>query len=407
MCLHDVGIFHIMSKYTILLTLFLATLILGCADNSQPWLADEHEVAAWEIVKESLDLPANPYDYSTGNFNSLSFNRQATIGRVLFYDKSLSADGTISCASCHKQELAFSDDVDFSKGVHGNLTTRNSFAIGSFRSLADEYYSEQETVPGLFWDNRAVDVKAQMIETLANPSEMGMELNELVAAVESKPYYQSLFTMHSSLFGSNAINSDNILDCLQSFMSSIHSNGSKFDLVEDKNSLFLRMEKPFSFTPSENNGKLLFNEHCNHCHLISPFRVDTFTNVTTFRLYVREMANNGLDKVYKDKGAGQRVEYIDNSEYDGLFKIPDLRNVTLTAPYMHDGRFKTLRDVLDHYSEGIEDHPNLHAQLKDAAGNPKKLNFTEEEKNDLINFFHTLTDHNLISDKKWGDPFKR
>lgn len=380
--------------------------MLGCADSYQVEVDNTIE-QHWAVISESLDLPANPDDYRNNIFTSIDFDYRATIGRVLFYDKSLSADRTISCASCHKQELAFSDDVDFSKGVHGNLTARNSYAIGSFRSLADEYYSDQETVPGLFWDNRAVDVKAQMIETLANPNEMGMELNELVAAVESQPYYQSLFTMNPSLFGTNAITSDNILECLQSFMSSINSNGSKFDLAEDKNSLFLMMERPLTFTPSENRGKLLFNKHCNHCHLISPFRVDTETNTTTVRLFAREMANNGLNKVYKDKGAGQRLEYVDNPEFDGLFKIPDLRNVALTAPYMHDGRFKTLRDVVDHYSEGIDDHPNLHSQLKDAAGDPKKLNFTDEEKEDLINFFHTLTDHNLITDKKWSNPFKK
>lgn len=393
-------------KHTILFILFLATLILGCADNFQASVVDDDKIQAWEIIRKSLDLPSNPDDYSVGNFNSQNFNRKATIGRVLFYDKRLSADATISCASCHKQELAFSDDVDFSKGVHGNLTARNSFAIGSFRSLADEYYSEQETVPGLFWDNRAADVKSQMIETLANPNEMGMELDQLVSAVESQPYYQSLFKMYGSLFGSDAINSENILDCLQSFMSSINSNGSKFDLAEDKNSLFLTMDKPFTFTPTENRGKLLFNEHCNHCHLVSPFRVDAITKITTFRLFVREMANNGLNKVYKDKGAGQRLEYVDNPEFDALFKIPDLRNVALTAPYMHDGRFKTLRDVIDHYSEGIADHQNLHAQLKDTAGNPKRFNFTDQEKEDLINFFSTLTDPDLITDKKWSDPFK-
>jgi len=396
-----------MRLYTNVLIFFLAIVLLGCYDDSFDPKGDfVNPVVEFEVIREYLDLEIRPYDYassSSARARIPNFNFRATIGRVLFYDESLSVDGSVSCASCHKQDLAFADDVKFSEGVHGNLTTRNSFALGSFRSLADEYYSQQETTtPSLFWDHRASSVRAQMIETLANPNEMGMELEDLVSAVQSKPYYQSLFAIHQ-----NDINSDNILAFLQDFLSSINSEGSKFAMVEKRNSIFMTTDEPYSFTSSEHNGKLLFNKHCNNCHLISPLKQDPITGQITIRAFTRDMANNGLGKTYKDKGAGSRPEFAGNAEYNGLFKIPDLRNIAVTRPYMHDGRFNTLHDVVDHYSAGIINHRNLHELLKDDSGNPKKFKFTDQEKEDLISFLHTLTDPDMLNDEKWSDPFKR
>lgn len=394
-----------MKKHTnYLILLVISVIIFGCNESFPPDEELFYPDDDWAIISKDLALPEYPYIYSSSIQPSGSpflFDRKATIGRVLFYDKSISADGTISCASCHKQELAFSDDLSFSKGVHGNLTTRNSYALGSFNSLNSEYYGELSSTP-LFWDNRAKDVATQLRETLANPSEMGMELDDLVAVVESKPYYQSLFALAGTPEKDYKITSDNILDCFQSFVRTINSNGSKFDQTKGEVSRFIYSSEAHGFTPSEQNGKLLFSSNCNYCH-----RVEMAVTDDGKFLFRREMANNGLDKEYADKGAGARSEYLSEDEYDGMFKVPDLRNVALTGPYMHDGRFSTLDEVIDHYSEGINDHKNLSFPLKDELGDVKKLNFTAKEKTDLLNFLNTLTDPNIIVEDKWSDPFKK
>lgn len=399
-----------MRKDTILLILFFAILTIGCENTLPSEIELYYPEEDWAIISEELDLPYIPYVYlNSSNRNTVgrgrphTFERKATIGRVLFYDKSLSADGTISCASCHKQELAFSDNVSFSKGVHGNLTTRNSYPIGSFRSLAAEYYGDDNsTRPGLFWDERANTVEAQMKETLANPNEMGVDLDELEEKVQSKAYYQSLFKLASTPEANFEISSDHILDCLQDFMRTIDSKGSRFDKNVTENSQFMISEDALNFTSSEQRGKLLFSNHCNQCHLVTSAR--TADGKFLFR---REMTNNGLDKTYKDQGKGSREKYIANAKFQGVFKVPDLRNIALTNPYMHDGRFATLYDVIEHYSEGVKDHENLSDLLKDESGEAIKFNFNAKDKYDLVNFLNTLTDPELITAEKWSDPFRR
>jgi len=383
-----------MIKYTTVLCSCLAIFIIGCTNHFEPEIEPHYPDEDWEIISASLDLPFNPHIYRGFNPRSYHLNHKATIGRVLFYDKSISADETISCASCHKQELAFADDVSFSEGVHGNLTSRNSFALGSFRSLSAEYYGEQVgRVPGLFWDNRAATVKAQMIETIANPNEMGLEMDQVVSAVQSKPYYQNLFAQVYETSRGYEISEDNILECLQEFMRTITSDKSRFDEALSKNPDFLSSNYKADYNDSEYRGKQLFNASCNHCHALEGSR--------------RGTANNGLDKIYKDKGVGGRLEYVDSLQYAGLFKIPDLRNIALTAPYMHDGRFNTLKEVINHYSEGIADHENLHKFLIDRFDAPRNFNFSESQKQNLIDFLNTLTDHNLIAEEKWSDPFRK
>lgn len=399
-----------MRKYTSLLILFVAFLTICCENRLPSDIELYYPDEDWAVINEELDLPPIPFIYLDGRSNSIigrnsphTFERKATIGRVLFYDKSLSADGTISCASCHKQELAFSDDVAFSKGVHDNLTDRNSYPIGSFRSLAAEYYeSTSSPRPGLFWDERAGNVAAQMTETLANPNEMGIELDELESIVKSKAYYQSLFKLAGTPEVDFEITSANILESLQDFMRTIDSKESKFDKNVSEDARFMESEDRRNFTLSEQRGKLLFSNSCNKCHLVTSVRTEEGRFLTQ-----REMTNNGLDKVYKDQGKGSRPEFISDSEYQGVFKVPDLRNIALTGPYMHDGRFATLDDVIDHYSHGVKDHKNLGDFLKDDNGEAMQLNFTDRNKKDLINFLHTLTDPDLVTAEKWSDPFRR
>lgn len=351
----------------------------------------------YEIISEKLNLPltVDDYKFNTFSIGDKPSNQKATLGRVLFYDKNLSLDGTISCASCHKQELAFADDVSFSEGVLGNHTDRNSLALGSLKSFDQEYNSPNS--PGLFWDERVSTVKEQMEQTFANENEMGMDLNDLKQIVEQEAHYDVLFRR---AFSSNAIDNDKVLEALESFVRSIKSKNSKFDLASESNNNFvgLPFEKDWrGLTEEENRGKLLFSEHCQSCHLRDALQFQDFGSPRF------SIANNGLDLRYKDEGVGT---FTNESSDVGKFKIPGLRNIALTAPYMHDGRFNTLEEVINFYNEGIKAHPNLNFVLRKENGNPKRLNLDADDKKDLEAFLHTLTDHTIAKTERWSNPFK-
>ena len=391
--------------FTILLmvSLFIA---VSCNDYVQyeetPFYTDE-ELAT---ITPVLNLPETPHSYQTfggGFFGEFNNDLVATVGRVLFYDKDLSADGSISCASCHHQELAFSDNASLSEGVHKNLTTRNSIALGSLASFDEEYSDQGAGVPGLFWDERAPTVKAQMEQTFANPDEMGMDINKIADIVNAKPYYQSLFNVANFGFDreDHEINTENILIAIETFVRSVNSRQSKFDVTAGNNNAFFNedLQREWKgFTDAENNGMHLFAEHCASCHASSVLG-NGFSEFSP-----QSVANNGLDKVYTDEGVGEVTEIRTDI---GKFKIPGLRNISLTAPYMHDGRFASLEEVIDFYSENIQAHENLDRKLIGVNGQPKKINFTDEEKSDLVAFFNTLTDEKMIVDPKWSDPFKK
>jgi len=397
-------------KSSLTLTLVAIALLfigIGCSEyvkyEPESFYTEEERAT----ITEHLNLPETPENYQVFGAGISEFNNNmiATLGRVLFYDKDLSADGTISCASCHHQELAFSDNVSFSEGVHENLTTRNSIALGSIASFNDEYGghtgSEQtEGNPGLFWDERAPSVKAQMEQTFANPDEMGMDITQLVGIVKSKSYYQTLFNITQFGFGvqeAQGITTDNILTSIETFVRSVRSNQSKFDLVAENNNVFNldQFQNDWSgFTKAENNGKVLFANHCGSCHGKSVMG-QSFINNTI----APTVANNGLDMEYLDKGVGE-VSFL--SSDNGKFKIPGLRNIALTAPYMHDGRFEGLKEVVDFYSEGIQAHENLDRRLQGDDRNPIKLNLSEEDKLNLVSFLNTLTDEKMINDSKWS-----
>lgn len=395
--------------------------LIACnqSEDNEPYrLYNDKEYA---IISEYLDLPPTPDIYQVSG-NPRLMNQLKTIGRVLFYDKDLSEDGSVSCASCHQQHLAFSDDVSFSTGVHGNLTTRNSIALASIASFEDSYGgSFHRDIQPLFWDERANDLKAQMAETFANPNEMGMEIKRLKEIVESKPFYRTMFKKlkifwrvgnsngNTTLTASDEnITTNNILAALKAFMNSISSKRSKFNKKGfDNQADFLEgwFDRDWiGFTKSENRGKLLFHDNCGSCHekgIVSP----TYHHkIASDKLRTISVANNGLNMSYKDKGIGSLTDDVADH---GKFRIPALKNIALTAPYMHDGRFQSLEEVIDFYSEGIQDHVNLDESLQDVNGNAKKFHFDDQDKKDLIAFLNTLTDHDITTDNKFSDPFKK
>jgi cytochrome c peroxidase len=398
-------------KNKILLPLIaLASLLSSCID-SETEIFPESEFFTSEdigVLEQYLNLSANPLNYSnpdlpehfksedaeetdnTPHFNEIS-NMGATLGRVLFYDKKLSANNTISCASCHKQNEGFSDSRKFSVGLNGEKTRRNSMSL-----INSRYYQNGS----FFWDERARTLEDQVLMPIQDHIEMGLELDELVEKLQPINYYQILFR---NAFGDSLVTTDRISLSLAQFTRSIVSYQSKFDeglMLAGNPDVGEQMPLLPNFTEKENIGLDIFmrgrkGATCQYCH-------------GTPQIIAFEARNNGLEKEYTDNGKG---EITKNADHNAVFKAPSLRNIAHTAPYMHDGRFKTLMDVVNHYNSGVQQHPNLHFRLTTVddgplGGPPMQMNLTQEEKEALVAFLHTLTDESLVNDEKFSDPFK-
>lgn len=362
-----------------------------------------------EIVKV-IDLPQTPFDYVNLNLpahflnndggtlpssingtdnNPLSnpvTNAGATLGRVLFYDVKLSQNNTVACGSCHRQDLAFADSPVRSLGFLLVPTRRHSISLVNQR-----YYSRGR----FFWDERAATLEDQVLQPILDVNEMGLTISEITQRVASRPFYSPLF---QAAFGTGTISNERIADALSQFIRSIVSTQSRYD---DGRAQVASRLLPFpNFTTEENRGKELFmkpiNENgagCFQCHT-----TEAFVSVSS------GPKNNGLDLMSTiDFGAFET--FPTNNDFKGAFKIPTLKNIALTAPYMHDGRFQTLQQVIEHYNSGVKNHPNLSPQLKDNNGNPQQLNLTPSDKAALDAFLRTLTDPNILNNHKWSDPF--
>lgn len=381
------------------LGLFLLALsIQSCGDNITETFKDYTD-EEYAIISKRLNLPSGVFEYSANfendffvnhvgneNISSRRGNHKATLGRVLFYDTKLSINESISCASCHKQELAFADDVAFSVGFEGNITTRNSLPLGNTIGFETAYGGSLSGRSLFSWDESNQNISSQSQAAIISEIEMGLDMETLVERIEDDEAYAILFR---KTYGDENIMQHRVLEAIEEFVNSIVSSDSKFDQQSMKNGgdVFTDFN---GFTESENLGRALYANNCASCH--------SFDHMFTSKA----VANNGLDLEYADKGVGSRT--LNEWDY-GVFKIPFLRNIELTAPYMHDGRFETLRDVIDHYSDGIENHPNLDQELRLGNG-PKRMNFTETEKDGLEAYLKTLTDEKLMADVRFSDPFK-
>ena len=338
----------------------------------------------------SINIDPTLIDPGFINFVGFGFNPEnpkitnagATLGRVLFYDGRLSLNNAISCGSCHKQNLAFADDGSGSVGFGGKVTPRNSMAIVN---------------PGfnhnLFWDSRSSSVLDLVTKPIQNHIEMGIEdmpaLTRKLAAVD---FYPPLFT---KAFGDPTITEERIALALAEFVCSISSANSAFDREQTNNFA--------GYTSLEKMGRDLFfstRAKCSQCHAGANFAAEDFPGGEYGDSFgggesPKGTANIGLELVYQDPG-----------KEDGKFRIPTLRNIALTAPYMHDGRFKTLLDVAEHYNSGVVPHTRLDPKLRQADGSPQRLGLNELEKRALVAFLGTLTDESLINDPKFSNPFK-
>jgi cytochrome c peroxidase len=357
-----------------------------------------------------IDLPETPYNYTNLNLpahfvtndggpflssvngidNNPSHNpvtdAGATLGRVLFYDVHLSKNNTVACGSCHRQNIAFSDSPVHSLGFLLAPTRRHSISLVNQR-----YYFRGH----FFWDERANTLEDQVLQPIVDVNEMGLTANEITQRIAARTFYGPLF---QAAFGSGTISNERIADALSQFIRSIVSSQSRYD---DGRAQVANRLMPFpNFTMQENQGKDLFMKTvseggagCVQCHA-----TEAFVSVNS------GPKNNGLDLMStNDFGAFETFPAI--ADFKGAFKIPTLRNIALTAPYMHDGRFSTLLQVIEHYNSGVKNHPNLSPQLKDINGNPQQLNLSEAQKAALFSFLRTLTDENIVNNIKWSDPF--
>lgn len=380
--------------------LLFALAFTACLEDEAVVTYQHYATDEWQVLSRHLNLPGERHSYAVSLADHMLRNgaqapiindAKATLGRVLFYDRKLSVNDKVSCASCHDQKLAFSDDKALSEGFDGALTKRNSLPLAATANFSSSYGGSPEFgIPGtvgFFWDERATSIQHQSSLTIEDPIEMGMDLDDLTAKLAQEEYYRILFR---KAYGDEIVTPDRITSALQEFVNAFVSVNSRFD--EGLNEVPHPNQTFPNFTQRENLGKSLFVNNCASCHTAD------MTNPTGVNL-----ANNGLDLVYADKGLGERTGL---SQHDGLFKVPFLRNIALTAPYMHDGRFETLEEVVEHYSSGIQDHDNLSFQLATTSGAPKRFNFTEEEKAALVAFLETLTDPTFAEDVRYSDPFK-
>tara|TARA_B110000971_G_scaffold69662_1_gene71406 strand:+ start:1052 stop:1972 length:921 start_codon:yes stop_codon:yes gene_type:complete len=300
------------------------------------------------------------YDLSKLSMSENEFQ----LGRQLFYDPILSRDESISCASCHLQATGFTHvDHDLSHGIEGRIGKRNSMAL---MNLAWN--------TSFMWDGGVNHIELQALAPISSEDEMGSSLKEVVTKLNASKKYKTLFY---NSYKDSLVTGQKTLLALTQFVVMLNSYNSKYDK-------YIRNEKGGEFTMQEKNGLAIFKNNCASCHT-EPL----FTN--------KEFHNNGLtlDPYLKDFG---RMLITNKSEDSLKFKVPTLRNIQFTPPYMHDGRFETLKAVITHYNSGITHSITLAEDLKN------NLELTHKEEVDLLVFLRTLTDKEFLFNNRFSYP---
>lgn len=292
------------------------------------------------------------------------------LGRMLFYEKALSNDYSLSCGSCHLQANAFTDPRPFSVGTDGSVGTRNAMAIVNM--AWDNAF---------FWDGRSTSLEGQALLPVVDHAEMRNTWPVVVQRLEADDRYPARF---AQVFGTSTIDSMLVVRAIAQFERTLLSFSSRFDRFEyGGDSLAL--------TPQEIRGKELFfrEAHCGDCHM-GPMLSD------------HSLRNNGLDLVHTDLGLGG---VTGNAAHNGRFKTPTLRNIAVTAPYMHDSRFATLEEVVDFYADDVQlDSPFLDNHMFPWMSGQVVL--SEQDRSDLVAFMRSLTDHAFLTDPAFADPHR-
>ncbi|MBC7571232.1 MAG: cytochrome-c peroxidase [Spirosoma sp.] len=312
--------------------------------------------------KKPTNFPDPVYNFAN---NPLTLEGVA-LGRTLFYDDMLSVNGTVSCAFCHQQPAAFAHpDHALSHGVNDKIGTRNNLGL---QNLA--FYKN------FFWDGGVADLDLLPIAPIENPVEMAHSMPNLLNAVRQSAKYRPLF---QSAFGSDSVTTARFLKSLSQFMLTMVSANSRYDK-------HARKEAGGQLTSDELAGLNLFQQKCSSCHAGELFTDQSFRNNGLSRVLNQDVGRYGITLRTEDKFK---------------FKVPSLRNVARTPPYMHDGRFWTLNDVLNHYTT-MQEVPELDPVLRQ-NGKPGVL-LTDPEKQQIIAFLNTLTDTAYIADRQFSAP---
>lgn len=372
-------------KIKLLFIASLSILLLAAACEKKEPTTDCTDCIGIEMIEATYDPTAYEMDIPSWMPNPVippdnpMTEEGVALGRMLFYDPILSSDSTMSCASCHFQEHSFTDAQATSEGVLGMRGTRSSMALVNLAFNAK----------GFFWDGRAATLEEQALF----PVEDHLELNEEWVNVEEKlrrhEEYPVLFREAFGIDRKSQITKDLVVKAIAQFERTMISANSRYDQVVWLNNGW--------FTDAEERGRKLFffeeaqsidHPGCSHCHFDPLFTDNNYKN-------------NGLDDVdnltdFDDLGLGG----VNDNIYDnGKFRVPGLRNIALTAPYMHDGRFQTLEEVLEHYSSGGHGVENEDVNIR-----PFEL--TEQDKSDLIAFLNALTDTTFINNPAFSNPFE-
>jgi cytochrome c peroxidase len=319
--------------------------------------------SSFGIIKfHELEYPGY-FPQPTYNFKNNPLSEETIeLGRVLFYDPILSRDNTISCASCHSPYNSFAhSDHDLSHGIDDQIGNRNAPALFNL--------AWQNT---FMWDGAINNLDMQALAPISHRMEMDETIQNVVLKLQRKEIYSGLF---KEAFGDSLITGEYVLKALSQFQLTLISANSKYDQV---------MKGAQLFNDQEIKGYILFKRNCNSCHTEPLFSNYSF-------------ANNGLivDSTLNDFG---KYTITKKSEDSLLFKVPSLRNLKFTSPYMHDGRFKKLNEVLNHYTSGINKTETLDTQLQEA------IELSSNDKADLLSFLQTLNDTDFVFDQKHQFP---
>lgn len=310
-------------------------------------------------LEQPVHFPKPHYEFTN---NTIS-KQGVELGKLLFFDKTLSVDSTISCGSCHHQEVAFSDfPKALSLGVNNLVGTRNSPAL--FNLI---WYTN------FMHDGGINHIEVMPFAPISNPVEMAADLADVIHRLNKNEYYRTQF---KTVFNTDSITDKYLFYALVQYMGTLISAESKYDSVQTGNA---------NFTLLEQQGYQLFKQHCNTCHTEPLFTNNGFEN-------------NGLYSEFTD--FGRFLITLDSADM-GKFKVPSLRNIELTAPYMHNGSMATLEQVLQHYTLGIQSSSTVSPLVKPEN---KGFQFTQEELTAITAFLHTLTDYSFITNSELSKP---
>lgn len=372
------------TKY--LIFLFVMVLVFIAACGNQDAGGDECENCPVEDDKINANYTPTEYKLQVPSWLSqplIPADNTMTVegvelGRRLFYDPILSMNGQMSCGTCHRQSKAFTDGEATSPGVRGLRGTRSAMALVNLAFNAN----------GFFWDGRVATLEEQALVPVEDHLEMNEDWGNVEKKLQKHSEYPVLFRQAFGIGKKSELTKDLVVKALAQFERTLISTNSRFDRILQLNDGFLeddeeRGRRLFFFEPGD-----VMHPGCSHCHF-NPFYTDN------------NYHNNGLDSVanlnaFQDLGRG----VVTKNRFDnGKFRVPTLRNIELTAPYMHDGRFKTLEEVLENYSKGGHNAENENANIA-----PFPL--TEQNKRDLIAFLKTLTDTSFVNNPAFSNPFR-